>query len=220
MSKVVAVYTGQGLSDQLKPIFQELLPDSQVINVIDDGIIHDIQQDGINEAIIRRLFTYYRQAEEMGADVILNTCSSIGEVVDQVQPLIKTPIVKIDEMMAQEAINNYKRVGVMATLPTTLEPTIRLVKAQAVQAGKQVEVVNGLAEGAFHALIGGNPEEHDLKIEQTAEKIADQVDVIVLAQGSMARMQQKLQEKTGKPVLSSPRLGITAVKNIIEQNNR
>jgi len=33
-------------------------------------------------------------------------------------------------------------------------------------------------------------------------------------------MQQKLQEKTGKPVLSSPRLGITAVKNIIEQNNR
>lgn len=53
-------------------------------------------------------------------------------------------------------------------------------------------------------------------IVETASRIAAQVEIFVLAQASMARMEAVLMEKTGKPVLSSPRLGVLAVKATLE----
>jgi hypothetical protein len=44
------------------------------------------------------------------------------------------------------------------------------------------------------------------------------VDLLVLAQGSMARMAGKLSEVSGKPVLSSPLSGVLGVKKYIESN--
>ncbi|WP_248927022.1 aspartate/glutamate racemase family protein [Paenibacillus hamazuiensis] len=213
MKTVVAVYTGQGLADPLKSIFNEVMPDCRLVNIIDDGLIHDVNREGaVTKAIVRRLVGYYRQAADMGADVILNTCSSVGEVVDIARPMFDVPIVKIDESMAGEAVRRYGSIGVIATLRSTLAPTVRLIRMQASAQGRAVSVTEGLADGAYQALIGGKPEEHDRLIAEAAEKAAASCDALVLAQGSMARMEQALAERTGKPVLSSPRLGLMAVK--------
>ena len=48
-----------------------------------------------------------------------------------------------------------------------------------------------------------------------AGKIADQVDVILFAQGSMAYCEEYIHEKYGKPVLSSPRFGAAALKEAL-----
>ncbi|MEI7025914.1 aspartate/glutamate racemase family protein [Paenibacillus sp. y28] len=217
MKTVVAVYTGQGLADPLKAVFQEVLPGCRLVNIIDDSLIGDVVKAGqVPPGVARRLIQYFHHAEELGADVILNTCSSVGEVADAARGFIGVPIVKIDEAMAAKAAIGYDRIAVLATLPSTLEPTMRLVQKQADLAGRQVTLVNGLAEGAFDALVGGKPEEHDRILLETAKRAASDADVIVLAQGSMARMESKLREETGKPVLSSPRLGVEAVKAALE----
>jgi aspartate/glutamate racemase len=217
MKTVVAVYTGQGLADPLKKVFQEMLPDVRLVNIIDDSLIGDVVKAGhIPPTVARHLIQYYRHAEELGADVILNTCSSVGEVAEDARKLIGVPIVKIDELMAAKAATGYERIAVLATLPSTLEPTMRLVRKQADEAGRQVTIVKGLAEGAFDALVGGKPEEHDRILLETAKRVTAEADVLVLAQGSMARMEQALQEATGKPVLSSPRLGVEQVKRVLE----
>ena len=65
--------------------------------------------------------------------------------------------------------------------------------------------------------MSGDAEKHDALILQTAKDIADKVDVIVLAQGSMAKMQDKLAQATGKQVLSSPRLGVQEVRDILKE---
>jgi Asp/Glu/hydantoin racemase len=216
MKTVVAVYTGQGLADPLKAVFKELLPDVRLVNIIDDSLIGDVVKAGhVPTGVARRLVQYFHHGEEMGADVILNTCSSVGEVADDARRLIGVPIVKIDESMATKAALSYERIGVLATLPSTLEPTMRLIRKQADLAGKQVTLVNGLADGAFDALVGERPEEHDRILLETAKRIAAEADVLVLAQGSMARMERTLAEVTGKPVLSSPRMGVEAVKAIL-----
>ena len=49
--------------------------------------------------------------------------------------------------------------------------------------------------------------------------VAKDCDVIVLAQGSMARMEQKLAELTGKMVLSSPLTGVLGLKEYLIQKN-
>ena len=123
---------------------------------------------------------------------------------------------KIDDAMTRLAVNIGSRVGVIATLPTTLGPTVRLVQRQADEINKQITVVEGLAIGAFEALMAGKADEHDALILKTAQDIAGQVDVIVLAQGSMAKMQEKLAQATGVTVLSSPLLGVQEVRDVLK----
>lgn len=217
MKTVVAVYTGQGLADPLKAIFKEELPDVRLVNIIDDSLIGDVVQAGeVPSGVARRLVQYFHNGEELGADVILNTCSSVGEVAEAARTMIGVPIVKIDDAMAAKAVEGYSRIAVLATLPSTLAPTMRLIRRKAGEAGKEVTLVNGLAAGAFDALVSGRPEEHDAILLRTAVEAAAQAEVIVLAQGSMARMEQALMAATGLPVLSSPRLGIRQVKALLD----
>ena len=218
MTTVVAIYTGQGLAEPLKAVFNEAIPGCRLVNIIDDSLIADVMRDQeVTPAVTRRLLQYYQTAVEIGADVILNTCSSVGEVVALGQQVVDVPIVRIDEPMAAEAVQRYDRVGVIATLPTTLVPTLRLLQTQAEKAGRAVTLVSGLAEGAYQALVNGSPEKHDERIMETALRLKPQVDAFVLAQGSMARMERTLAEATGLPVLSSLRRGVEAVKAVLEK---
>lgn len=218
MKTVVAVYTGQGLSGPLKTVFTEILPDCRLINIIDDSLIADVVQNKqVTAAVTRRLLRYFETAEEMGADAILNTCSSVGEIVALGRQVVDIPIIRIDEPMAITAVSQHARIGVIATLPSTLEPTLRLLQEQAARFGRDVTIVDGLAAGAYDALVNGSPEQHDQRILDTAMRLKPQVDAFVLAQGSMARMEHDLADATGLPVLSSIRLGIGAVKQALSE---
>lgn len=215
---VCAVHTAMPMVEATKALFSELLPQVRLINVVDDSLIQDvIQAGGVPAPVARRLETYYAAAVEAGADVIFNTCSSVGEIAARARSSLAIPIVRIDEAMARKAVKMGDRVGVLATLPTTLEPTIRLVQEQAAEAGRSLSVVDGLADGAFEALLAGDADTHDARILETARKLAAEVDLIVLAQGSMARMEEALAKATGKPVLSSPNLGVQSVKAVLER---
>jgi Asp/Glu/hydantoin racemase len=221
MRTVAAVFTAQSIVESIKQMFAELVPDCRVISIIEDALIQDVIREGqVTPAIARRLVRYYLAAQDTGADLIFNTCSSIGDVAIMARSLVSIPIVKIDDAMAAEAVRTGARVGVLATLPTTLAPTVRLVKAQAEKAGRTVSVVEGLAKGAYEALVAKQPEKHDQMVTAAAEQVATQVDVIVLAQGSMARMDAALAKRTGKPVLSSPRRGVLEVKETLERMGR
>ena len=213
---VLAVYTGRGLDGTIAALFKEILPEVRLVNLIDDSLIADVVAAGrIPEAVTKRLVGYFLNARDIEADVILNTCSSVGELVETGRQFTDIPIVRIDEPMAETAVRRFDRIGVMATLPSTLQPTLKLIESKGNAVGKNVTVVDGLAEGAYDALVSGHPDEHDTRILETAASLASSVDGIVLAQGSMARIAPKLEEKTGKPVLSSPRIAVEAVREVL-----
>ena len=221
MRIVAAVFTAQSIVESVKQMFTELVPDCRVVSIIEDALIQDVIRAGqVTPEIARRLVRYYLAAQDTGADLIFNTCSSIGDVAIMARNLVSIPIVKIDDAMAAEAVRTGSRIGVLATLPTTLAPTVRLVKAQAEKAGRAVSIVEGLATGAYEALVAKQPEKHDAMVTAAAEQVARQADVIVLAQGSMARMEEALAKKTGKPILSSPRRGVLEVKETLERMER
>ena len=214
MKKIVAIYTGQGLAEPLQKLILDKLSGINLVNLIDDSLIRDVITAGtVTKSVSRRLINYYQIAAEMGADLILNTCSSVGEIADMGRELVDIPLVKIDEPMAEHAAANYAQIGVIATLPTTLEPTIRLIKSQAQRLNREVEVVDGLAAGAYQALVSGSPEEHDRLILEVGRS-SQQVDCIVLAQASMMRMQEQLQEYAGVTVLAVVML--PRIKEILE----
>ena len=210
---IFAIYTGKGLADPLQAVINKTLPDWRLVSVIDDQIIGEVKlADSPTQETSDRLISYYKAAEAMGADVILNTCSSVGDVVYEGRKVVNVPIVRIDEAMARKAVATCSTIGVVATLRSTLDPTLRLLQIEADKIGKTITPVDGLADGAFQALIEGKPEVHDQMIADTVMKLAEKVDCILLAQASMARMEKKLNEMVNIPVYSSPQLSLNAIK--------
>jgi aspartate/glutamate racemase len=221
MKTVAAIYTAISIIEPIKVIFNELMPGHRLVNVYDDSLIPDVISAGndVTTDIRRRLLAYCRSSEDMGADVILSTCSSMGDIVGQIQPFVRVPILRIDEPMVRQAVAMGSSIAVLATVDTTLVPTNRLVRATAERLGKQIEIVEGLAEGALQALNEGKAALHDQILMQAALAVADKADVILLAQGSMARMQELIVAATGKPVLSSLRPGLQAVRELLQERH-
>lgn len=213
MKKVVCVHTAMALVGPLTELFKEHFPEVQVEHIAESSLIKEvIANNAVTPAVRRRLLDYYNAAADSGADIVFNTCSSVGDIADYGNSVARVPIFRIDLPMAQKAVSEAQRIGVISTLPTTLDPTCRLLRRCAEEAGRDVTLVEGLADGAFAAGQSGDSETHDRLIAEAAQRIAGDVDLFVLAQGSMARMEQRLSELTGKPVLSSPVLGIKGLK--------
>ncbi len=220
MIRIVAVHTAIALVESITKLFKEHLPEVTLNHIVDDSLIQEvIAKNKVTPAVRKRLFNYYFAAIDAGANVIFNICSSVGEIAELARSFISIPILKIDDPMAIEAVETASRIGVLATLPTTLNPTINLLKNKAKERSKNINIIEGLAEGAFQAVMSGDSETHDNLILRASEKIADQVDLIVLAQGSMARMEEKLAEVSGKKVLSSPLSGVLGIKEYLENKN-
>ena len=215
MKTVVVVHTGPATVQPIKSQFQEILPDVRVVNIMDDSLLNDVIAAGhLTEAVSGRILSYMQQGEQMGAVALLNACSSVGEAASAARPVIGIPIVKIDDTMSEAAVTLGSRIGVVATVKTTLEPTVRLIRAKAAAAGREITVTEALAEGAFQSLLDGKPELHDDIVKRTIQSLANKVDVIVLAQVSMARLIPQLSD-IKVPVLSSPKSGVEAVRDTL-----
>jgi Asp/Glu/hydantoin racemase len=215
MRTVVVVHTGPATVQPIKQQFQQILPDVRVVNIMDDSLLNDVMAAGhLTEAVTGRIFSYMQLGQQMGAVALLNACSSVGEAASAARPAISIPLIKIDDVMSERAVATGSRIGVVATVKTTLEPTVRLIRAKAAAAGKSIDVTEALAEGAFQALLDGKSEVHDEIVKRTIESLADKVDVIVLAQVSMARLVPALAGMK-VPVLSSPQSGVEAVRDAL-----
>jgi Asp/Glu/hydantoin racemase len=215
---VAIVHTSFAVLDLVNSLFDEILPEVERIHIIEHSILADIlDADGLTPGLTQRMLTYFLQAEGTKADAIFSVCSTVGDVVDIARKLITKPIIKIDEAMVLEALNEGQSIGVLATLPSTLNPTCRLVENLAVEKGKNVQIIRGLVVGAFEALMSGDTSVHDRMVEEKLRILAGESDTIILAQASMARVIDSLNtDKITIPVLSSPRKGVLYLKSVLE----
>lgn len=204
------------LADIFRNLFQESIPDVNSFHIVDEGIIKQLMEnDGLTPAIIRRIALQANLAMESGADLILFTCSSTSPAVDTVRNLIDIPIMKIDDPLADKAIDLGEKIGVITTAKTTLKPSIDLISSRAAEKGKPVEIVSTLEKEAFQARLNGNVAEHDRIVKRAIDKLSTQCDVIVLAQASMAHLVEQVQDSCGVPILASPKLCMSALKDLV-----
>jgi Asp/Glu/hydantoin racemase len=197
-------------SATLVPLFQDLtkqhLTGVETFNIVDDSLIKDVIKKGkLEPNTAARVVNHIKTAEEAGADVILVTCSSIGRAIETAATLCSVPVIRVDQAMADEAVQIGENIGVIATLPTTLEPTSDLVKRRAEKAGKAINITSKLCDGAFEALMSGDAAKHDEMVAKALKELMQTVDIIVLAQASMARVVDSLSAEDKKvPILASP----------------
>ena len=132
------------------------------------------------------------------------------------QALIGVPVLRVDQPMADQAVATGSRIGVIATLRTTLEPTADLIQRRADLVGKKITVTSKLAEGAFEALMRGDVAKHDAMVAVSLEELSQSVDVIVLAQASMARVVDTLAPADRRvPILASPAIAVDYLAKVL-----
>ena len=197
---------------------KEHLPGFTIFHMSDESLIRNtMAAQGLTKTTVRRLGQMVGSAHEGGADAVMVTCSSIGAAVPLVQEMYDFPVLRIDEAMAEIAVQTGRRIGVAATVRTTLEPTIALLKATADRAQREVEIVPSLAEGAFEAVLAGDTARHDELVKAELAGLMKKADIIVLAQASMARVVAGMDTSGGPPILSSPEPALKRARTLLEQ---
>ena len=210
------IHTSATLVPGFAALCNKFIPGVKIFNIADDSLIKNtIACGALTPDTARRVVGYARSAEEAGADYIMFTCSSIGRAVETAAGLVNVPVLRVDQPMAAMAVEKGNRIGIVATLSTTLDPTTDLVRRNALLVGKEIELFPHLCEGAFEALMAGDAETHDRLVGGALKAMSETVDVIVLAQASMARVVEanpSLAEKL--PILASPPIAMEYLSKI------
>ncbi|WP_329238193.1 aspartate/glutamate racemase family protein [Actinoallomurus sp. NBC_01490] len=198
----------------LPAVFAGLLPAEvgvvDAVNMVDETLLRDTIEHGLLPRTRRRVAAYARFAAESGAEAMLVTCSSIGEAAEEADAEAGIPVYRVDAPMAAEAVRTGGRIGILATLAATLRPTGDLLRRGATGPRKIRESV---CPGAFEALKAGDAARHDAIVAAEARRLAAEVDILVLAQASMARVVDALPPgEVNVPVLTSPRSGVRQLR--------
>jgi hypothetical protein len=211
MSKrLVMIHTVASLPETFGKLCDELLPGVQVEHVVDESLLQEtLRAGGLTEDVRARFSAHAAEALAGQPDAVVLTCSSVGPAADG------TTVHRIDRAMADRAVQAGRRIGVAATVPTTLGATGDLIRRAAAEGGHAIELRSELAEGAFQALREGRAEEHDRLVQAALGRLAGESDVIVLAQASMARALAGAESFQGVPVLTSPRLGVERLREVL-----
>ena len=215
--KLGLIHTSATLVPVFAQLCKEKLPGVETFNIADDSLVKGIMAAGsLTPQIARRVAGYLESAELAGADYILVTCSSIGPAVEAGAKLIGVPVLRVDQPMADKAVATGKNIGVIATLRTTLEPTADLIQRRAAVAEKKIKLASKLCEGAFEALMADDAATHDAKVAAALKELSQQVDVIVLAQASMARVVDTLAATDKRvPILASPGIAVDYLATVL-----
>ena len=192
------IHTVSGLIQVFDALAKRHLPLWHGFSLLDESLLQSTIRDGsLSKLTMRRLTGMIWSAADAGAQAIVVTCSSLGSAVDAARPLCPVPLFRIDEGMALAAVGHGPRIGVLATLGTTLVPTSDLIQRTAQRLGRDCTLTAQTAEGAFERLRLGDAEGHDLVVAQGLGDLAQRVDVIVLAQASMARALASVKDDLG-----------------------
>jgi len=216
--KIGFVHTGVPIGMLLKKMMSESMPGIPNFHIVDDSLIQDLLQTGeFTPSILKRLSTQISMAKEAGADIIMVTCSSIAPGVDFAKKLVDIPVMKIDEPMAEQAVESADTVGVLATAKTTLVPSVDLINQVAKKKGKSVKVKSKLISEAFDFFLQGDMENHDRLVKTAGVELARQSDVLVLAQASMSHLADEIEKASGTPTLTSPSIAVNALKKMVSE---
>lgn len=219
MLKTLAlVHNSPMLAGVFNEIAARVMPDVRILHFVDESTIKNTIAAGhLQKATMRQVIRLVGSTFDAGCDAAMVTCSSIGRAVEMAVELYDQPVLRVDRAMAEQAVANARRIGVVATLSTTLEPTADLVRRVAAEQGKDIELVAHLCEGAFDAVMKGDGATHDRIVGEALTGAMADVDAIVLAQASMARVVATLPEGAVKaPVLSSPELGMLRAAEVLK----
>lgn len=211
--RIAFIHTVGFLVEDFRKRMREELPGIDAFHVLNESLLQDLLRGAALQQVYRRVTEQILLAADAGADLIAVTCSSTSPAVDTARKLVRQPILKIDDPMMAQAVREGGRIGLLCTAASTVAPSTALLQAHAAQQERSATIVPLVNPEAYQALMAGDRARHDDKVRTSAMALAKEVDVLVLAQASLAHLQGELSAQLHCPVLASPPLLMEAIKN-------
>jgi len=189
----------------MQPFLEKYIPDIAVVHLCDDTIQRDNIRAGVGvipKTNYYKFAQYAHNLQEAGADMILLACSTFNYAAELARPMMEL------------AVCAGPRVGLLATLATTVPSSERLLRIVAAERKKEVEVTTVLREEAFRAIQKGDVETHNAILLEEIEKLSGLVDSIVMAQLSMSALAPHL-TGTRVPVYDSGTTGFGRIRQML-----
>ncbi len=202
----------------VQKFIDEVIPEVEVVHWVDDTIQNTnfaCEPGTIPKKNYAKFVQGALSQQEYGVDLILLACSTFNRAAEHAQPMIDTPILQIDRPMMDLAVQHGNRIGLLATVPTTVPSSERLLRLAGEEAGKSIEVKLRLCSEAFQILKAGNPEKHNAMLLAEIDDLSSEVDAIVMAQVSMTALEPHL-TNTRVPVYNSGRTAFQKIRQILE----
>jgi len=198
----------------MQPFLERYIPDVEVMHLCDDTIQRDNIAAGVGVIPKHNYFRFAQYAhnlQESGVELILLACSTFNYAAELARPLIDVPIMQIDRPMMERAVERGPRVGLLATLATTVPSSERLLRIVAAERGCPVEITTVLRPEAFDAIQKGDTATHNKILLEEIDKLSGNVDSIVMAQLSMSALEPLL-GNPAVPVFNSGTTGFAYVR--------
>jgi aspartate/glutamate racemase len=202
----------------VQPFISEIIPEVTVVHHVDDTIQNTnfaCAPGIVPKGNYFKFAAYAHYLQQAGVDLILLACSTFNRAVELARPMIDTPMLQIDRPMMDLAVQQGNRIGLLATVPTTVPASERLLRLAATEAGKEIKVRTVLCTEAFAQIAKGNVAGHNEILIKEIGKLSREVDAIVMAQVSMSALEPMLKD-TKVPVYNSGRTGFNKVREILE----
>ena len=215
-TRVTLIHAVQVAIPPVLEAFREGWPEAEVSSLLDDGLTGALAREGgLTERIVQRIRDLATYAARSGADGILFTCSAFTPAMDLAKKDVTVPLLKPDEAMFAAALDAGRRIGVVATFPGTIPVAEPQIRSMAAARGLEVEILSTVAPDAFKAMNAGDTATHDRLVVDAAAALAPRVDVLCLAQFSMARARRAVEGQVSIPVLTSPSAAVQRLRALL-----
>lgn len=219
-ARIAFVHTVGFLAESFRERMKTELPALDHFHVLNESLLQDLLRGRDTATVYRRVVAQILLAADTGVDQVVVTCSSTSPAVDLARRLTPCPVLKIDDPMAAAAVQAGRRIGLLCTAASTVAPSSALLQSHAQEAGVEIELIARLEADAYQAILSGDRALHDARVTSAATQLAEEVDVIVLAQASLAHLQPLLAQSLRVPVLASPELLIRTLRQRWNQVER
>jgi len=218
--KIGVIHAALISSKAVQPFIEDVIPEVKVLHHVEDTIQESnfaCQPGVIPKANFLKFANAAYKLQEAGAELVMLACSTFNKAVEIARPMIDVPLLQIDRPMMDLAVNAGSKIGLLATVPTTVPASERLLRQAAEDAGRSIEVNTTLSEKAFEAILKGDAESHNRILMEEIEAMSKENDAIVLAQVSMSALEPELKKANlSVPVYNSGRTAFEEVRRVLE----
>lgn len=202
---VTLIHTSPAAIRPVNDHYHAHAPDLELTNLLDEGLLHCFAEGELSQVEFRLSEMIRTACLNQETDMVLLTCSSVPlEMLESLRSAFGFPVLRIDEPMLRQAVLSGDKIGVLATFEPSIKTTSEMLLSQAEAAGKRIELQTEVASGAYESLLAGNRSEHDHQLLEAARRLeAASVDLIVLAQVSMACSLEWLKARLRTPLVES-----------------
>ena len=194
------------------------VPEVEILQIGDDTIRQGnraASPERVPRAGFLAFIRHAKALQDAGCHMVLLTCPMLAQAVEWARPVLDIPLLQLNRPMMDLAVRQGSRVGLIATQAAVVPPSERLLRVAASEAGRDVTVETVLCSEAERALASGEQDKYTALLRGEIERLAPDVDSIVLSQVSMSMMEHHL-EGLSVPVYISTRTGFERVRSMLE----